>query len=53
MLKHNVIIQITAIFVWVPTNCKSKMAIRFCVLIYTAPQYIWHISSVQLTRYDY
>ena len=47
MLKHNITIQITVIFVWAPTNCKSKTAIRFCTLIYTAPQYITNISGLQ------
>jgi len=42
MFKHNIIIQITMIFMWAPSNCKSNMAIRFCILIYTALQYIRH-----------
>ena len=39
MLQHNIIIQITVIFIWARSNCKSNMAISFCILIYTAPQY--------------
>ena len=27
---------------WAPSNCKSNMAIRFGILIYTALQYIRH-----------
>ena len=53
MLKHNIIIQITVIFIWTPSNCKSNMALRFCIIIYTAPQYIRYISRLQQTRYDY
>ena len=53
MLKPNIIIQITVIFIWAPSNCKSKMAIRFYILIYNAPQYIRYISSSQLTLHDY
>ena len=30
MLKHNIIVEITVIFVWAPSNCKSKMAKNVC-----------------------
>jgi len=55
MLEHNIIIQITVIFIEVraPRNWKSYMAVRFCILIYTAPENIRYISSLQQTRYDY
>jgi len=55
MLEHNIITQITVIFIWVraPSNWKSCVVISFCILIYTAPEYIKYISSLQQTRYDY
>jgi hypothetical protein len=53
MLKHNIIIQITVIFIWAPSDYNSNMAIRCCILIYISLQYIMYISSLQQTRYDY
>ena len=53
MLKKNIIIQITVIFTGAPSNWKFYTAIGFCILIYTAPEYIRYISSLQQTRYDY
>jgi len=29
MSKHNIIIQITVIFIWEPSNCKSEKDIHF------------------------
>ena len=45
MLQHNIRNQITVIFVWAPSNRK--------LLIYTAPQYIRYILSLQQTRHGY
>jgi hypothetical protein len=53
MLQNNIIIQITVIFIRARSNCKSNMAIGFCIHIYTAPPYIRYTSSLQQTRYDY
>jgi len=53
MLEHHIIIQIAVIFIWTLSNCKYKMAILLYILVYTAPQYVRYISSLQQTRYDY
>jgi len=40
MLKHNIIIQIKAIFIWAPSNCKSKMAKSVCT---RSQKWLWNL----------
>ena len=43
---HNIIIEKTLIFIWAPRNCKSKIAVNVCILIFTVCNYIKYIPSL-------
>jgi len=57
MLKHNIIIQITVIFIWEPSDCKTNMATRVDTRRQKWPRFLQpniRISGIlQIYRYNY